>query len=220
MTAEKHAEATLTARLAVEFMGTFFLLLTISMVVVKAADLAIIAPLPIGLVLMVLVYVGGPISGAHYNPAVTIGFSLAGRSPWREALPYIVAQVIGALVAALVAMSFRGQAQNMVEPAIADGFIAEALWTFLLMYVILQVTSKRNVGNQWYGMVIGMTVAGGAWAVGPLSGAVFNPAVWAGLSLAGKLAWNDWLLYILAPLAGVIVAVGVDWITSQTSRPA
>ena len=220
MSTEDHAPATLLARLVVEFLGTFFLLLTISMVVVKAADLSIIAPLPIGLVLMVLVYAGGPISGAHYNPAVTIGFSLAGRSPWREALPYIVAQVIGALVAALVAMSLRGQAHHMVEPVVADGFIAEALWTFLLMFVILQVTSKRNAGNQWFGLAIGMTVAGGAWAVGPLSGAVFNPAVWAGLALAGKLAWNDWLLYILAPLAGVIVAVGVDWVTSRTCRPA
>ena len=65
MTAEKQCEATLIARLAVEFLGTFFLLLTISMVVVKATDLSIIAPLPIGVVLLVLVYAGGPISGAH-----------------------------------------------------------------------------------------------------------------------------------------------------------
>ncbi|MCH2134781.1 MAG: aquaporin family protein [Phycisphaerales bacterium] len=220
MSADTNPVPTLPARLAVEFVGTFFLLLTITMVVVKAADLSIIAPLPIGLVLIALVYAGGPISGAHYNPAVTVGFSLSGRFPWREAIPYIAAQCAGSLSAALVAMSFRGQAETMVEPAIADGFVAEAIWTFLLMFVILQVTAPRNAGNQWFGVAIGMTVAAGAWAVGPTSGAVFNPAVWAGLSLAGKLAWMDWWLYILAPLAGVIVAVGVDVITSRTApRP-
>ena len=216
MTAEKQCEATLIARLAVEFLGTFFLLLTISMVVVKAADLSIIAPLPIGVVLLVLVYAGGPISGAHYNPAVTLCLCMTNRARWRDALPYILVQFLGAVIAALVAMAILGTAEQMVQPEVTVGFAAEAIWSFLLVYVILQVTSQRQLGNQWFGFVIGMTVAGGAWAMGPVSGAVFNPAVWFGLAIEHKLNWDHWWLYVFAPITGGVIAVAFDWLTSQT----
>ena len=207
----------LLARTTMEFVSTFFLLLTISMVVAQGPDMATIAPLAIGLVLLTLVYMGGPICGAHYNPAVTICLSLTGRSPWRDAIPYILAQIIGAIAAALVAMSFQEESANMANPAPTAGFVAEAIWSFLLVFVILQVTSTRQAGNPWYGIAIGMTVSGGAWVMGPISGAVFNPAIWCGLALEDKLPWDQWWLYVFAPVTGGLCAVGVDWITSMTT---
>tara|TARA_Y100000589_G_scaffold329360_1_gene375652 strand:- start:807 stop:1469 length:663 start_codon:yes stop_codon:yes gene_type:complete len=208
---------TLPAQLATELLGTFFLLLSISMVSSHlTASTAHIAPLPIGLVLMTLVYIGGPISGAHYNPVVTIGLTLTGHSPWRKALPYMLVQFGGALLAAIVAIGIQTDAEQVAKSVATEGFIVESLWTFLLMYVILQVVSPTNRGKPWDGLAIGMTVATGAWAVGPISGAIFNPAVWAGLSFTGELSWNNWFLYIIAPLVGVLAAVLFNWITSMT----
>ena len=211
-------QPSLAARVTVEFLGTFFLLLTISMVVSQGQEMATNAPLAIGVVLLSLVYAGGPISGAHYNPAVTICLCLTGRSRWCDAIPYFMAQIIGAMSAALLAMSFQEESANMVDPEATVGFVAEAIWTFLLVFVILQVTSARQKDNQWFGMAIGMTVAGGAWALGPTSGAVFNPAVWSGLALEGKLPWDHWWLYVFAPITGGLVAVGFNMVTSLTTK--
>jgi aquaporin Z len=197
-------------KLTAEFIGTFFLVLTIAMVVVQAAHLSIVAPLAIGCTLTALVYAFGPISGAHFNPAVTIGLHLAGRVEKAQVAPYLVAQCLGGVCAAVLALWIRGEALIVVDPAPAAGFVAEALWTFLLVCVILQITSKRNAGNQWFGIVVGATIAGGAWVMGSESGAAFNPAVWLGLALEGKLAWSDWWIYILAPIAGCFVAAAVQ----------
>ena len=202
--------APLLSRLIAEYLGTFFLVLAISMVVIQASDLALIAPLAIGVTLVALVYAFGPISGAHFNPAVTISLYLAGRHPKGEVAPYLVAECLGASMAAILSMYLKGEAAAMVNPEAAPGFIAEAIWTFLLVCVILQITSKRNAGNQWFGLVVGTTVAGGAWAMGSISGAAFNPAVWLGLALEGKLAWGDWWIYTIAPLAGGGIAAAVQ----------
>ncbi|MCH2135491.1 MAG: aquaporin family protein [Phycisphaerales bacterium] len=195
-------DESLMAKLFAECLGTFFLLLTISMVVIQAADLSIVAPLAIGFTLTALVYAFGPISGAHFNPAVTLGLYFAGRHPKSQVAPYLVAECVGALLAAFVALYLRGQAQEMVSPEPAAGFVAEGIWTFLLVCVILQITSKRNDGNQWFGIVVGTTVAGGAYVMGSVSGAAFNPAVWLGLAIEGKLGWEHWWIYIFAPIVG------------------
>jgi len=207
---------TLTAQLTAELLGTFFLMLTISMVSSHGSSTAFIAPLAIGLLLMILVYIGGPISRAHYNPVVSIGLSLAGHSPWRNLLPYLLVQFGGAILAAVVALYIQSGTEHVVQNVAGDGFIAESLWTFLLMYVILQTFSPMYKGKQWDGMGIGMTVATGAWAVGPISGAIFNPAIWVGLSFTGELSWSNWFLYTAAPLLGVLVAILVNWATSKT----
>ena len=126
----------LIGKLTVEFIGTFFLVLTISMVVIKAADLSIVAPLAIGFTLTAMVYAFGPISGAHFNPAVTIGLYLTGRCPRAHVGPYIVAECLGGVTAAVLALYMRGEAEAMLEAVPTAGFVAEAVWTFLLVFVI------------------------------------------------------------------------------------
>lgn len=198
-------------QLVAEYLGTFFLVLTISMVAVNAPlHLTQTAPIAIGLALTALVYAFGPISGAHFNPAVTIGLYLAGRHPKAQVAPYIVAECLGAGMAAIIAMYLNGTAEAPMTPSAAPGFIAEGLWTFLLVCVILQITSKRNAGNQWFGLVVGLTIAGGAYAMGGVSGAAFNPAVWLALALEGALRWADWWIFVIAPCVGGGLAAAVQ----------
>ncbi len=198
------APSRLIPKLTAEFLGTFFLALTISMVAVQTPGMdGALIPVAIGLTLAALVYAFGPISGAHFNPAVTIGLYLAGRHPKAQVAPYIVAECLGAAMAAILAI-YLGSVDGITPKAVAatPGLIAEGLWTFLLVCVILQITSKRNEGNQWFGMVVGLTILGGAYVMGPVSGAAFNPAVWIALCLEGALAWSDWLVFVVAPCVG------------------
>jgi aquaporin Z len=162
-------------KLIVEFIGTFFLVQAVGHAVLAKSALAGIV---IGLTLMVMVYAGGHISGAHYNPAVTLAVWLRGKLPKAEVLPYIAAQVAGAVVSALIVTKFRGQGSEAVlsDPLRVAG--AEFLGTFALAWVVLNVaTAKGTAGNSFYGAAIGMTVASGIFLFGGISGAVFNPAV-------------------------------------------
>src|SRR6516165_11037409 len=99
------------AKPIVEFIGTFFLVFTVGMTV-KSPDAAAMAPLAIGSALMVMVYAGGHFSGGHYNPAVTLGVTLRGKCTWADAVPYMVAQVAAAIVAALLVLFIKGTASG------------------------------------------------------------------------------------------------------------
>ena len=155
--------AVLARKLVTELIGTFFLVVTVGCAVILSSDASkgIIPPLAIGSVLMVMVYAGGHISGAHYNPAVTLAVSVRGRHPWAELVPYWIAQIVGALLAAGVAMYLTGGVAKPAEPT-ADIFkvlLAEFLFTFALAYVVLNVaTAKATSGNSFYGLAIGFTV--------------------------------------------------------------
>lgn len=190
-----------------EFIGTFFLVLTIGCTVL-AGDRAIIPPLAIGAVLMVMVYASGHISGAHFNPAVTIGVWIRGRCKTADVIPYIGAQVAGAVVAALVASFLRPDSAVDAAPLhMHRAFIAETLYTFALVYVVLNVaTSKNTAGNSFYGLAIGFTVLCGAFAVGDISGGAFNPAVRLGATVLGLSAWSNIWMLILANFAGAVAA--------------
>src|SRR5262249_44921351 len=94
-------------KLVVEAIGTFFLVFTVGQTV-KGPDAAVLAPLAIGSALMVMVYAGGHYSGGHYNPAVTLGVTIRGKMTWAEAVPYMVAQVVGAVVAAGLVLFIKG----------------------------------------------------------------------------------------------------------------
>jgi len=137
------------------------------------------APLAIGAVLMTMVYAGGHISGGHYNPAVTLAVWIRGGIASNEMLGYWAAQVAGGVVGALVAkwLENRG-AVTALDPTgrqLWSAMVAEALFTFALAYVVLNVaTSKDTAGNSNYGLAIGFTVAAGAYAVGSVSGGAFN----------------------------------------------
>ncbi len=197
----------------VEFISTFFLVFTIGMTVITPGA-GTFAPLAIGAVLMVLVYAGGHVSGAHYNPAVTFALRLRGKCDAADVVPYIVAQLVGTTLAALAVKALKtGFLTKTVEltgamhPEILPALLAEFLFTFALVWVILNVaTAKGTAGNSFYGLAIGFTVTGGAYAVGGISGAAFNPAVAFGACLLGIISWSSLWIYLVANLAGAFVA--------------
>jgi aquaporin Z len=195
-------------KLGMEAMGTFFLVL-----VASTGN-----PLAIGLVLAIMVYLGGNISGGHFNPAVSLAVYLRGKLPMKDLFPYVIAQVSGGLVGALIAYMIShdapfiqvagfedtvGRKWSYIHGAIASEFV----FTFLLAFVVLTVaTTKKHAGNPYYGLCIGGTVLVAATAVGPISGGAFNPAV--GLSksiigMFGKPAAIQWFwIYLIFPLLG------------------
>lgn len=195
-----------------EFVGTFFLVLTVGLVVAQGVALA---PVAIGFVLMVMVYAGGHVSGGHYNPAVSLGAALRGALPTKELVPYWVAQLLGAVVAAAVARWVAGP--FTVAPGPDAGALAaltvETLFTFALVAVVLaSATAAATKGNSFYGLAIGGTVLAAAFAGGGVSGGAFNPAVGVGAvvvdALAGGPAGHVWL-YVVGPLLGAVIAAAV-----------
>ncbi len=194
-----------------EFVGTFFLVLTIGLVVIPGTPFAAIA---IGSALMVMVYMGGPVSGGHYNPAVTLAVMMRGKLPAGQLLPYWISQLLGALAASFVVHVMLGKT---FAPAPGPGvgtsaaLLGEVLFTFALALVVLNVATLRaTAGNSYFGLAIGFTVAVGAWTVGGVSGGAFNPAVGTGPILmhmlrGGGSAQHLWL-YWVGPLLGAILA--------------
>ncbi len=199
-----------TRSLVVEFIGTFFLVLTVGMVVIDpgAGDFG---PIAIGTVLAVMIFAGGHISGGHYNPAVTLGVLLRGKTTISDAIGYWVAQVLGGIVAAL-AVGFMKPAlpTEVLNGSLNVGaaLLAEFLFTFALVYVVLNVaTAKGTEGNSFYGWAIGFTVLVGAYAVGGISGGSFNPAVTVGGAIMKIFAWgNIWIYLVAELLAGAAAA--------------
>jgi aquaporin Z len=201
----------LARKLVTEAIGTFFLVLTIGCTVIlsSTAGSGIIPPLAIGSALMVMIFAGGHISGAHYNPAVSLAVMLRGRLPKGELVPYWVAQLVGASLAACAAMYLTGGvAKSAAAPAdMMKALFAEFLFTFALAYVVLNVaTAKANSGNSFYGLAIGFTVLTGAFAVGSISGGAFNPAVAVAAGLMGLIHLPSIWIHIVADLAGGLVA--------------
>ena len=190
-----------------EFIGTFFLVLTVGCTVVGAIP-GVIAPLAIGAALMVMVYAGGHISGGHYNPAVTLGVLIRGKVKPADALPYIVFQLLAAVAAAATVKFLRaGVDITPMVPRIGPALLAEFLFTFALVYVVLNsATAEGTSGNSFYGLAIGMTVMTGAFAVGDISGGAFNPAVAVGISFLGLASWNSIWIYLLANFGAAVVA--------------
>ena len=191
-----------------EFIGTFFLVLTIGCSVMGGA-LGVMPPLAIGAALMTMVYAGGHISGAHYNPAVTLAVFMRGKCPASDVVPYMGAQLAGAGLAAVTTLGLlarpMGAGAALRSPGAA--LLAEFLFTFALAWVVLNVATSRNTaGNSFYGLAIGMTVMAGAFAVGPISGGAFNPAVAVGIALMGLTGWSSIWVYVLGCFGGAAVA--------------
>lgn len=180
---------------------------TVGQVVIEpgAGDLA---PLAIGSVLMVMVYAGGPISGGHFNPAVTLAVLLRGKTSGRDLIGYWAAQLAGGILAALCVRVLKGGAPvPALELAVGPALLAELLFTFALVFVILNVaTTRRAEGNSYFGLAIGFTVMAGAYAVGPVSGGVFNPAVAVGITVLGLSAPAGLWIFLVANLVGGVVA--------------
>ena len=191
----------------IELIGTFFLVLIIGLTE---------NPIAIGLGLAVLVYMGAHISGAHYNPVVSLAMLINNQIELKEFSFYLASQLLGSVVATYFIM-LLGNDFNVVSNTndISSFFVAEILFTFLLVFVILNVALNKNLkGNQFYGLAIGLTVTAGAFAVGNISGGVFNPAVSFGPSLFSfidpqvvgtNVSSSDFFIYYL--ISGTIGSV-------------
>jgi aquaporin Z len=193
-----------------EFIGTFFLVFTVGMVSI-APGAGNLAPLAIGSVLAVMVYAGGYISGGHYNPAVTIAVWLRGKTTSKDAINYVIAQALAGLVAAFLVLFLKGSpAPSPSHLEIVPALLAEFLFTFALCYVVLHVaTAEATSGNSYFGFAIGFTVLIGAYAVGPISGGAFNPAVALGTIVMGLSRAADIWIYLLAEVLGGALAATV-----------
>jgi len=203
---------TLRARLLTEFIGTFVFLSVIAL----AGPSGALAPVTIGLALTAMVYMGGHVSGAHYNPAVSLGLFLRGVIPASTMLAYWVAQLAAGLIAFTFAYAVSGRTPG-IHPGVGvswySAVAAELVFTMALVLVVLNVAATRQTaGNSYYGIAIGFTVAAGAFVAGPISGAAFNPAVGVSATSAAVLfghgSWSDLWIYLVGPLVGAAVAVG------------
>lgn len=163
-----------------------------------------------GLIVMVLIYSIGDISGAHLNPAVTIGFWIAKRFSGKEVIPYLIAQLIGALVAAYC-LKLLFPLNETLGASLPSGtwqqsFVFEVILTFLLMFVILNVSSGAKEKGIMAGAAIGATVGLEAMFAGPICGASMNPARSIGPALASGQTQYLWV-YLVATILGAILAV-------------
>ena len=202
------------SRYVTELVGTFFLVLTIGLTAMNGTPLA---PIAIGSVLMTMVYMGGHISGAHYNPAVSVAVLIRGKMETRDVIPYVLSQITGAILASLAVMVIVGNTfapAPAAEAGLVQVLLSEALFTFALCLVVLNVaTDDATADNDYYGLAIGFIVLAGAFAVGPTSGGVFNPAVGTGPilvdALAGDGGFSQLWIYWVGPLLGGVAAAGV-----------
>tara|TARA_Y100000588_G_scaffold290682_1_gene309597 strand:- start:326 stop:955 length:630 start_codon:yes stop_codon:yes gene_type:complete len=194
----------------VEGIGTYFLVLIIGLTG---------NPIAIGIGLSILVYMGGHISGAHYNPAVSLAMIIRGEISVGECLKYVLSQCIGAIAAAYSIILLGADALAVVSKtdSMTSFFLAEIIFTFLLVFVILNVATHPDTkNNQYYGLAIGLTVAAGAFSVGEISGGVFNPAVSFGPSVlsiidpdiefANIVSHNFFIYYLGATVIGSVIA--------------
>jgi aquaporin Z len=151
-----------------------------------------------------MIFAGGHISGGHYNPAVTLGVWMRGRTESRDVVPYMIFQTAGALIAAAV-VKYLDPTAAVHPPVLAalPELLAEFLFTFALVFVVINTaTAKGTAGNSFYGLAIGFTVLAGAFAMGSVTVGAFNPAVAIGVSVMGMVAWSKLWIFLVANFLG------------------
>lgn len=209
-------------KLIAEFIGTYFLYLIIGMCVTPPGADAL-APIAVGVGLAALVYACGHISKAHFNPATTVAYLCAGTHSRQAFLPFVAVILSAATCAALTLSVLNPEGLTQVSPIEIDILrvvVAECAFTFALMWVILNVAiAKGTVGNGFYGIAIGAIVTAGAYAVGPISFAAFNPAVTLALCINGFIPWSALALYSTTQIAA---AAAAGWIfrSMQITAPS
>lgn len=205
-----------------EFIGTFFLVLT----VLLSVHYNSMPGLAIGAILMVMVYMGGPISGGHYNPGVSLGVALRGKLSYGDMVAYWIAQVVGAVCAVLIGWLFVGQTDVPGVKAFTGGMvlsalIAELVFSFALVLTVLTTaTSAKSAGNSYFGLAIGFAVGAGVFAVGALTGAAFNGAVGVGVCMFGLSAGANLWVYVVANLLGGALAAAAFRLISPEDHVA
>jgi MIP family channel proteins len=202
-------------RALAEFFGTFAMVFagTGAIVINSVSDGAIShvgIALTFGLVVMAMIYALGEVSGAHLNPAVTLAFWLARRFETKELLPYVAAQVAGAVVASLLLLLMFGNVANLGATLPAESalqsFVLEIVLTLVLMFVILGVSTGSRETGVMAGVAVGAVVGFEAMFAGPISGASMNPARSLAPALLGGELQHLWI-YLTAPVAGALLAV-------------
>ncbi|HEY9515252.1 MAG TPA: aquaporin [Gemmatimonadaceae bacterium] len=205
-----------------EFIGTFFLVLT----VVLSVHYNAMPGLAIGAMLMVMVYMGGAISGGHYNPGVSLGVALRGKLSYGEMIAYWIAQSAGAVGAVLIGWLLVGRTDVVGVKAftgevVVQALVAEFVFSFALVLTVLTTaTSAKTAGNSYFGLAIGFTVGAGVLAVGALTGAAFNSAVGLGVCFFGLSAMSNLWIYIVANLLGGAVAAAAFRVMSPEDHEA
>ena len=206
---------TMRQRYIAEFIGTFgivFAPVALSATgTLPSSDSGLMASAWVsGLSVLAMIYALGHISAAHFNPAVTLGFAVARRFPWRYVLPYLAAEFLGGITAAaVVALLFGGgygahiPYSGLVPAAVG----IEAVLTFFLMLVIISVATDKRVAGAVPGLAIGLTVVFDVLIGGPVSGGSMNPARSLGPALfAGGAAMANYWIYVVGPILGALVA--------------
>lgn len=191
-----------------EFIGTFFLMLTVGMTVINTNHPEFWAPLAIGSALAVMIFAGGHVSGGHYNPAVSLAVFLRKKLSFENMIMYWVVQLAGAALAAAITIYLKGtSAASPLQLDPLKALLAEFLFTYALCFVVLNVaTVQATKGNSYFGWAIGFTVLVGAYAVGAISGGAFNPAVALGITILNLSLWTNLWIFIVANLLGAVAA--------------
>ncbi|MBP8726049.1 MAG: aquaporin [Saprospiraceae bacterium] len=195
-------------KLVVECIGTFFLVLVVNMCALGNAGT--FTPIAAGFILVAMIFAGGHVSGAHYNPAVTLAVFLRGKCSAADVPSYIFAQLLGASVASLLASAFfldkMGPGMDL-SMTVGQALMAELLGTFALCWVVLNVATAQNTsGNSFYGLAIGAVIVSMAYAFGPVSGAAFNPAVALSLGVSNLSGFNNFWIYLIGEILGAVLA--------------
>lgn len=232
-------ETTLLRRLVAEGVGTAMLVLFGAGSVIAAlavgegsldyAGLGFIS-LTFAIVVALVIYGFGPVSGAHINPAVTFALATTRRFPWREVVPYMLVQLVGAGVGALLIVAVFGSSgidQGLGMTSLADdvtaprAILAEAIGTFLLMFTIMAVAVDSRAPLGWAGFLIGLSVACAILLIGPQTGGSLNPARTFGPDVVtslsgGQVQWGQLVLYWVGPLLGATAAAFLYDFVAQT----
>jgi aquaporin Z len=196
-----------------EFIGTFFWSLTLVLAANNGAGN--MAPLAVGAALMVMVYAGEHISGGHYNPAMTLALLMRNRVDRGDAIYYIVAQILAALVAAMIAVFLLNCQGNVgIRPVQHDLLccvLAEFLGTFALVYVALNVHhgGHDKERSPLQGLSVGFALTAMMYGLGGISGGAFNPAVAMSMMVADMADWGEWWIYLIGSVLGAAAAATV-----------
>ncbi|GFZ07146.1 NOD26-like intrinsic protein 1;2 [Actinidia rufa] len=215
-------------KLVAEVLGTYFLIFAGCGAVVVNLDKDRVVSFPgiaivWGLVVMVMVYSVGHISGAHFNPAVTIAFASCKRFPWKQVPAYIAAQVLGSTLASgTLRLIFNGKQYQFAGTAPTgtelQSFVLEFIITFYLMFVISGVATDNRAIGELAGLAVGATVLLNVMFAGPISGASMNPARSLGPAIVSNRYEGIWI-YILAPISGAVAGAWVYNIIRFTDKP-
>ena len=221
-------------RLTAELLGTFFLVYFGAGAATNAAGGLVGVALAHAFALALAVWIFGSVSGAHVNPAVSIALALKGRLAWVDVALYVVAQLVGAFLAALMVWATFGQAgvdAGLGATHVGSGFstagalLAEIVGTFLLVSAVYILAVRERVPVGFAGLGIGVALGAAILAIGPVSGASLNPARSFGpelvLTIAGDPDWSKFWIYLVGPIVGAILAVYAhDYLTPTTKPPA